>query len=95
MKKILGILSEIETLASAEFFKTTYEFNLTNLEQELSIYILSSATTIFNRINAIIDYSTKKMLNSFVEQNQADNLIAGCPEAHILSRHLSESRKIT
>lgn len=53
MHKSLGILGGLGPLASAEFLKTIYEFNITDLEQESPTCILYSDPTFPNRIDAI------------------------------------------
>jgi aspartate racemase len=53
MKKILGILGGMGPLASAEFLKTIYEFNLADKEQEMPVCFLYSDPTIPDRTEAI------------------------------------------
>jgi len=52
--KVLGILGGMGPLASAEFLKTIYEFNLCEVEQESPACILYSDPTFPDRTDAII-----------------------------------------
>src|SRR5438552_6897488 len=54
MKEILGILGGMGPLASAEFLKTIYDFNVGDVEQDSPICVLYSDPTIPDRTDAII-----------------------------------------
>ncbi|MDA0347126.1 MAG: amino acid racemase [Verrucomicrobia bacterium] len=62
MKETLGILGGMGPLASAEFVKTLYEFNLVDKEQSAPACILYSDPSIPDRTEAILRGDTKKVI---------------------------------
>lgn len=67
MKRSLGILGGLGPLASAEFLKTIYEFNVTDIEQESPTCILYSDPTFPERADAIIRGSDDQLLALLVK----------------------------
>jgi aspartate racemase len=63
MPDILGILGGMGPLASAEFVKTIYEFNLTAREQEMPACVLISDPTIPDRTEAILHDDERAVLH--------------------------------
>ena len=55
MGKVLGILGGMGPLASAEFMKTIYEFNIAGSEQQMPTCLLYSDPTIPDRTAAILE----------------------------------------
>lgn len=88
MKEILGILGGVGPLASAEFLKTIYEFNVGAVEQESPVCILYSDPTIPNRTEAIISGTDEIVLESLVRglealcQLGASKLVIACVTMH-------------
>jgi aspartate racemase len=66
MKKVLGILGGMGPLASAEFLKTIYEFNLADREQEMPACFLYSDPTIPDRTEAIANGLDELLLNDLI-----------------------------
>jgi aspartate racemase len=66
MKKLLGILGGMGPLASAEFLKTIYEYNVADLEQELPACVLYSDPKFPDRTEAIISGSDDILINLMV-----------------------------
>ncbi|MBD2309510.1 amino acid racemase [Chroococcidiopsis sp. FACHB-1243] len=66
MKKVLGILGGMGPLASAEFLKTIYEFNLADREQEMPVCFLYSDPTIPDRTEAIANGLDDLLLNDLI-----------------------------
>ncbi len=67
MKKILGILGGMGPLASAEFLKTLYEFNVADTEQEMPACFLYSDPTIPDRTEALVSGSDEVLISCFIE----------------------------
>lgn len=67
MKKNLGILGGMGPLASAEFLKTLYEFNVADVEQEMPACFLYSDPKIPDRTEAIITGSDEELICYFIE----------------------------
>jgi aspartate racemase len=67
MNKILGILGGMGPLASAEFLKTLYEFNVADIEQEMPACFLYSDPKIPDRTEAIVTGSDEVLINCFIE----------------------------
>lgn len=63
MHRSLGILGGLGPLASAEFLKTIYEFNVTDSEQESPACVLYSDPTFPDRIDAILGISEDLLVN--------------------------------
>ncbi|MGL5924768.1 aspartate/glutamate racemase family protein [Chroococcidiopsis sp.] len=66
MKKVLGILGGMGPLASAEFLKTIYEFNLADREQDMPACFLYSDPTIPDRTEAIASGLDELLLNDLI-----------------------------
>jgi aspartate racemase len=66
MKNILGILGGMGSLASAEFLKTIYEFDQSDIEQQQQACILYSDPTFPDRTEAIINQSAEELLIRFL-----------------------------
>jgi aspartate racemase len=67
MNQSLGILGGLGPLASAEFLKTIYEFNLTILEQDSPTCILYSDPTFPDRTDAILGGSDEVLISLLVK----------------------------
>ena len=67
MNQSLGILGGLGPLASAEFLKTIYEFNMTDLEQQSPICILYSDPTFPDRTDAILSGADDLLVNLLIE----------------------------
>jgi len=67
MNQSLGILGGLGPLASAEFLKTIYEFNLTILEQDSPTCILYSDPTFPDRTDAILGGSDDILIRLLVK----------------------------
>lgn len=66
MKKILGILGGMGPLASAEFLKTIYEFNLAEKEQDMPACFLYSDPTIPDRTEALASGLDDMLLDDLI-----------------------------
>lgn len=67
MNQSLGILGGLGPLASAEFLKTIYELNVTDLEQEAPNCILYSDPTFPDRIDAIQEIADELLISLLVK----------------------------
>jgi len=66
-RPVLGILGGMGPLASAEFLKTIYKFNIGESEQESPVCILYSDPTFPDRSQAIINGLEEKLVNILIE----------------------------
>lgn len=88
MNRSLGILGGLGPLASAEFLKTIYEFNVTQPEQESPACILYSDPTFPNRIDAILGVSEDLLVNRLVKsleslyQLRVSKVVIACVTIH-------------
>lgn len=88
MNRSLGILGGLGPLASAEFLKTIYEFNVTESEQESPACILYSDPTFPNRIDAILGVSEDLLVNRLVKsleslyQLRVSKVVIACITIH-------------
>lgn len=88
MPKMLGILGGMGPLASAEFVKTIYEYNLTAREQDMPACMLYSDPTIPDRTEAIqqgseaqvIAYLERGLLH--LSQSDVSRIVIACITAH-------------
>lgn len=67
MNKLLGILGGLGPLASAEFLKTIYELNVTDLEQQSPACILYSEPRFPDRTDAILGGSDELLISLLVK----------------------------
>jgi aspartate racemase len=88
MKEILGILGGMGPLASAEFLKTIYDFNVGTVEQESPVCILYSDPTIPDRTEAILNGSAEVLLQGLINaletlhQLGASKMVIACVTIH-------------
>lgn len=88
MKKLLGILGGLGPIASAEFLKTIYELNATDLEQELPACILYSDPNFPDRTNAIKGFQADTLVSHLVDvleslcQLNVDKIVISCMTIH-------------
>ncbi len=84
----LGILGGLGPLASAEFLKTIYEFNLKISEQESPICILYSDPTFPDRTDAILGGVEQPLINLLVKsleslsQLKVSKIVIACVTMH-------------
>lgn len=100
MQEILGILGGMGPLASAEFLKTLYEFNLPEKEQDAPRCILHSDPSIPDRTEAILKKDTAELLGHIskgldkLRLQGATHFVIACVTSHCLIPRLSpEHRK--
>lgn len=67
MNQSLGILGGLGPLASAEFLKTIYEFNITDLEQDSPTCILYSNPTFPDRTEAILQGENDLLVSLLID----------------------------
>jgi len=67
MTKLLGILGGMGPLASTEFLQTIYEFNFSDLEQDLPACILFSDPTFPDRTEAVTSGNDEILINHLIE----------------------------
>ena len=97
MKEILGILGGMGPLASAEFLKTIYDFNLGAVEQESPVCILYSDPTVPDRTEAIFNGTEEVLLDRLVKALDtlcrlgADKIVIACITMHHLLPRLPGS----
>jgi aspartate racemase len=90
MKQVLGILGGMGPLASAEFLKTIYDFNIGAVEQESPVCILYSDPTIPDRTEAIRNGIEGVLLEQFIGALEtlcrlgADKIVIACVTIHYL-----------
>ncbi|MCZ6672949.1 MAG: amino acid racemase [Verrucomicrobia bacterium] len=88
MKEIVGILGGMGPLASAEFLKTLYEFNMRDKEQTSPHCILYSDPSIPDRTEAILSGQTNEVFKHILhglevlEKLGAAHFILTCISAH-------------
>jgi len=90
MTESLGILGGMGPLASAEFLKTIYEFNISGPEQSAPACILYSDPSVPDRTQAIITGSEDLMLGRLttalenLTQLKVGNIVVACITSHHL-----------
>ncbi|MBT9312780.1 aspartate/glutamate racemase family protein [Leptothoe kymatousa] len=96
---MLGIVGGLGPLASAEFVKTLYEYNLSMVEQTLPKCFLYSDPSFPDRSEAILNHSTAKLMERLVETIQhlidlgSQKIILCCTTIHSLLPRLPEELK--
>ena len=94
MSEILGILGGMGPLASAEFLKTLYEFNMQAKEQSAPRCILYSDPSIPDRTEAILRNDTEEVLQRIVRgldrlrDQGATRYVIACISSHYLADRL-------
>jgi aspartate racemase len=101
MTDSLGILGGMGPLASAEFLKTIYEFNISSSEQDSPACVLYSDPSVPDRTEAILNGSDDLMLERLTEaleklhQLNAAKIVVTCVTSHHLlpriAPHLTEN----
>ena len=97
MKDILGILGGMGPLASAEFLKTLYEFNIRAKEQTAPRCILQSDPTIPDRTEAILSDETEDVYNRILtglkqlREQGATRYVVACISSHYFTEKLPPS----
>ena len=90
MKEILGILGGMGPLASAEFLKTIYDFNIGAVEQESPVCILYSDPTVPDRTEEIFNGTEEVLLARLIKALDtlcrlgADKIVIACVTIHYL-----------
>jgi aspartate racemase len=90
MKQILGILGGMGPLASAEFLKTIYDFNIGAIEQESPVCILYSDPTVPDRTEEIFNGAEEALLERLIKSLDtlcrlgADKIVITCVTIHYL-----------
>jgi len=90
MRESLGILGGMGPLASAEFLKTIYEFNISGPEQNAPVCILFSDPSVPDRTQAIMSGSEGPMLVRLtaalenLSQLKVGNIVVACVTTHHL-----------
>jgi aspartate racemase len=88
MKETLGILGGMGPLASAEFVKTLYEFNLVEKEQSAPPCILYSDPSIPDRTEAILRGETNSVIQRIqtglenLSNQGATHFVIACISSH-------------
>ena len=88
MNQLLGIVGGLGPLASAEFLKTIYEFNVTDSEQEAPACILYSNPIFPDRMNAILGVSDDLLVDLLVKsleslcQLRVSKIVIACITIH-------------
>lgn len=94
MEDLLGILGGMGPLASAEFLKTLYEFNIRAKEQTAPRCILHSDPTIPDRTEAILSAETEEVYNRIfqgltqLKEQGATRYIVACISSHYFLEQL-------
>jgi aspartate racemase len=90
MKQVLGILGGMGPLASAEFLKTIYDFNIGAVEQESPVCILYSDPTVPDRTEEILNGTEEVLLARLVKTLDAlcrlgaNKIVIACVTIHYL-----------
>jgi aspartate racemase len=100
-KNILGILGGIGPLASAEFLRTIYDYNLGVREQEAPLVVMYSDPSFLDRTEAILRGSHDILLAQLIEalhvlrELRANRIVICCFTVHyLLPRLPDELRKL-
>jgi aspartate racemase len=90
MTETLGILGGMGPLASAEFLKTIYEFNISGREQDAPACMLYSDPTVPDRTEAILNGSEDQTLDRLtralenISHLSAGKIVVACVTSHHL-----------
>lgn len=98
-RRPLGILGGMGSLAAAEFLKTIYELNMSDVEQDSPFCVLYSDPAIPDRTDAILKCSYDALLHHFVKalqglsQQNCKKVVIACVTMHYFLPRISEEMK--